>query len=169
MIHPAALPVVQLLKDCQITRTKGSGPGGQHRNKVETAIVIEHLPTGIRGQASERRSQDLNQTQAQFRLRVQLALEVRCPFDVASASQALWRQRCPKGKINISATHEDFPALLAELLDVLTHHQFQISAAAETLNCSVSQLVKFCALEHRCLQQLNQHRRDLGLRELRKG
>ncbi|MCY2992774.1 MAG: peptide chain release factor-like protein [Planctomycetota bacterium] len=54
MIHPAALAIDQLLRECQIVRTRRSGPGGQHRNKVETAVVITHLPSGVKGEASER-------------------------------------------------------------------------------------------------------------------
>lgn len=34
--------------DVRITTTKGSGPGGQHKNKVETCVVAVHEPTGIR-------------------------------------------------------------------------------------------------------------------------
>lgn len=30
-----------------ITTTKGSGPGGQHRNKTESCVVIVHNPTGL--------------------------------------------------------------------------------------------------------------------------
>ena len=40
--HPCDLQLEDLLARCQVTRTRGSGPGGQHRNKVETAIVIKH-------------------------------------------------------------------------------------------------------------------------------
>jgi len=34
-------------KDVSIERTKGKGPGGQHRNKTESMIKATHLPTGL--------------------------------------------------------------------------------------------------------------------------
>jgi protein subunit release factor B len=73
MQHPAEIPIEQLLSQCTVKRTRGSGPGGQHRNKVETAIVIKHLPTNVIGQASEKRSQERNRETAVGRLRVNLA------------------------------------------------------------------------------------------------
>lgn len=36
------------LKDVEITPTRGSGPGGQHKNKTESCVVAVHQPTGIR-------------------------------------------------------------------------------------------------------------------------
>jgi len=66
--HPCDLPVETLLTQCQVTRTRGSGPGGQHRNKVETAIVVKHEPSGVAGQASEKRSQQANKEVAIARL-----------------------------------------------------------------------------------------------------
>lgn len=33
--------------DVDITTTRGSAPGGQHRNKVETCVVATHRPSGI--------------------------------------------------------------------------------------------------------------------------
>jgi len=34
-------------KDIKIERTKGKGPGGQHKNKRESMIKATHIPTGI--------------------------------------------------------------------------------------------------------------------------
>jgi len=37
------------LKDSEleITTKRGSGPGGQHRNKTESCVMIRHVPTGL--------------------------------------------------------------------------------------------------------------------------
>ncbi len=75
--HPATASPQQLWAECEVRSLRRSGRGGQHRNKVETAISLHHLPTGVRAEASERRSQAQNRSQALFRLRVNLALEVR--------------------------------------------------------------------------------------------
>lgn len=53
-------------KDLEIKTTKGSGAGGQHRNKVETAVVIKHIPTGIAVRCENSRSQDTNKENALF-------------------------------------------------------------------------------------------------------
>src|SRR5262249_27924451 len=42
--HPAARAPDALLAECEVRRTRRSGPGGQNRNKVETAVVLRHLP-----------------------------------------------------------------------------------------------------------------------------
>jgi len=35
------------LSDVEIVASRGSGPGGQHRNKTESCITATHKPTGI--------------------------------------------------------------------------------------------------------------------------
>ena len=63
-LHPAALSDDALMKQCDVHTGRTSGPGGQHRNKVETAVRIVHRPTGLDGQAGERRRQIENRTMA---------------------------------------------------------------------------------------------------------
>jgi protein subunit release factor B len=46
--------------ELEITHTKGSGPGGQNRNKRMSGVRVKHLPTGIVTNATERRSQAQN-------------------------------------------------------------------------------------------------------------
>lgn len=162
--HPAAISEQQLLKDCTVRRGRRRGPGGQHRNKVETAVVIVHSPSGAKGEASERRSQEQNRRAAVFRLRINLALQVRLAPE--SVPSELWKSRCVSGRIQVSPTHDDFPALLAESLDVLQASNLDLKAAAEVLGCSPSQLVKFLKLEPRALQLVNDWREERGLRRL---
>lgn len=167
MPHPAALPADQLLKDCDVERTRRSGPGGQHRNKVETAIVLTHRPTGIQAEASERRSQPENHAVATFRLRIRLAVEFRQSTEADAAPSELWRSRCVNQRIRINAEHEDFPSLLAEALDVLAACDWEIAVAADRLGCSTSQLGKFLQLEPQAFGVLNQQRQLRGLRPLK--
>lgn len=165
MPHPAQLPVDQLLAVCRIETTRRSGPGGQHRNKVETAVVVEHLPTGLRGEASERRSQLRNRHTAIQRLRVNLALVVREVPEAAPSD--LWQQRIAGGRVAVSTEHEDYPALLAEALDVVHAHDCDVSLAAPRLGVTATQLVKLLRTEHAALAQVNDQRQALGLSPLR--
>jgi len=159
--HPATLPVEKLLADCTVERTRRSGPGGQHRNKVETAVVLVHGPTGVRGEASERRSQSENHRVAVFRLRVRLALMMRTP--VGPTPSKLWQERTARGRMLISPEHDDFPALVAEALNTLAAEQWDAAGAAQRLGVSSSQLVKVLKLEPEALVQVNRQRNALGL------
>lgn len=166
--HPAALAEADLVRDCQSRRQRRSGPGGQHRNKVETAVTLTHLPSGVRGEATERRSQEQNRVMALFRLRVNLALQVRTEIDLARQQPSeVWRRRCRAGRLAINAAHLEFPQLLAEALDVLAVVEFDVQAAARWLGCSTTQLVKLLQQEPRALQLVNRERQAAGLRLLR--
>lgn len=163
--HPAALGEPVLLEQCDVIRQRRSGPGGQHRNKVETAIRLTHRPTGVTSEASERRSQAANLSVAVRRLRINLALDVRHP--VPAEPSALWRRRCVAGTVSVSVDHADFPALLAEGLDTVAASDWQLPAAAARLGCRSSQLVKLLQKEPRGLGLVNGHRRAAGLPPLR--
>lgn len=166
-MHPAALDESDLLKQCELISGRASGPGGQNRNKVETAIRIRHLPTGVSASATERRHKEQNRRQAVFRLRVKLAIEVREPVSPSAPASDCWSSRVQAGRLLINPGHEDFPALLAEAMDRLASVQQEVRAAAEALGLSASQLVKLLRLEPAAFEQVNRSRQALGLHALR--
>ncbi len=51
-------------KDLKIEFSRSSGPGGQNVNKVETAVRIVHLPTGLAAASQVERSQAQNRERA---------------------------------------------------------------------------------------------------------
>lgn len=59
--------------DFNIRVTKGSGPGGQHRNKVETCVIVTHIPTGITETCQDSRSQYQNKMLAKQRVMLRVS------------------------------------------------------------------------------------------------
>lgn len=161
--HPACRAAEKLRGECDVRHERRSGPGGQHRNKVATAVVIEHRPTGVRAEASERRSQAENHREAVRRLRLRLAIEVRSqsPREVVSA---LWQSRSAGGRVAVNPGHEDFPSLVAEALDKLAVADLDMATAAEKLGVTTSQLVKFLKLEPAVWQFVSSERSQRGLK-----
>ena len=71
MIRYATDP--EVLKDQVIIETyRSRGPGGQRKNKTETAVRLTHVPSGIVIVATEHRSQAQNRRLALERLRERL-------------------------------------------------------------------------------------------------
>ncbi len=165
-MHPAALPSDELLRQCDETRTRRSGPGGQHRNKVETAVILRHRPTGMSAEASERRSQADNRRVAVSRLRLSLAVSHREPAEL-DAPSALWQSRTRGQRLSIAADHDDYPTLVAEALDRLLPVGFEIKPAAESLGVSPSQLMKLFRQVPAAWVALNRLRGDAGLLPLK--
>jgi len=73
-VHTSSVSVAvvnQLTVDVSIDKsevetfyTRGSGAGGQHRNKVETCVNLHHIPTGIRVMNQDTRSKHRNEERA---------------------------------------------------------------------------------------------------------
>jgi protein subunit release factor B len=61
-----------LKKQVTLETYRSRGPGGQRKNKVETAVRLKHLPSGVTVIATEHRSQAENRKLALERLRERL-------------------------------------------------------------------------------------------------
>jgi hypothetical protein len=165
MLHPATLPIDELLRDCREQHVRRSGPGGQNRNKVETGIILTHLPTGVTAEASERRTQRENKAVAIQRLRRLLAVEVRQAID--EAPSVLWRSRVRQQRIVLNESRADHPAMLAEALDRLAACDWDVAKAASQLDVSASQIIKLLKTEPKAFHRLNAARANRGLGALK--
>jgi hypothetical protein len=166
--HPAALDDDALLKQCELSFGRASGPGGQHRNKVETSVTVTHKPTGVEASASERRKQYENRLVAVRRLRLKLALQLRQRIhpDRHRGSE-LWERRRQGEKMSVNPEHRDYPGLLAEALDVIIARKFDVAGAAGVLGITMSQLAKLVRHDKHAFAMVNQGRVERGLPALK--
>lgn len=165
--HPASLADEDLLKECQLGRGRSSGPGGQHRNRVQTLVELTHRPTGLEAHAGERRSASENKSVALRRLRTELAVCARAPVPLGEIGSPMWKSRVRDGRIALSHEHRDYPAMLAEALDVIHAGGLDLKKASLRLSCTRSQLIRLIAKEPRALAALNEARQAKGKNPLR--
>lgn len=67
--------------DLDFSTCRGSGAGGQHRNKTESAVILKHLPTGLTVRCEAERSQAQNKETAKAILRARLWEVTQLAFD----------------------------------------------------------------------------------------
>lgn len=115
---------------CDFEFIKGTGNGGQKRNKTSSAVRARLRDTDFTAGDCAERSQHRNRAGALRKLRMNLALDCR-------AAPAL-----PPEQARCALDHAAYPLWCARLLDVLAEADWEIKAAAETLRISPSALNK---------------------------
>ena len=133
-----------LLEDCRVEVFRGSGPGGQKRNKTSSAVRVTHQPTGIHALGTESRSQAENKTRAIRRLKLRLATELRHPIDSVGFEPPAWfGQVVQVGRLAVSHRNEHYARAAALVLDLLDARRGSIGDAAKLLGVTTSSVVKF--------------------------
>jgi protein subunit release factor B len=61
-----------LLRECEVETFRAGGPGGQHVNKVETAVRLTHARSGVVVTCREERSQHRNKMTCLRKLREEI-------------------------------------------------------------------------------------------------
>ena len=127
-----------------------------------------------------------NKKVALRRLRLALAVSVRTAVPIGEIGSELWksRRRAPAsgagtapagrkkwtgggaGQLEINPEHHDYPALLAEALDVIGACGWDAKTASLRLECSATQLVKLAKAHPPALAMWNREREGLGQRPL---
>ncbi|XP_024973450.1 uncharacterized protein LOC112511860 isoform X1 [Cynara cardunculus var. scolymus] len=157
----------KLMSQCEMDTYKSSGPGGQHRNKRETAVRLKHLPTGIIAQASEDRSQHKNRASALARLRSLLALKVRNTIELETYTpppellQILPAKSTIRGSEcgpQIGPNNSKFSLGMQALLDLIFAVEGSVSDAAKHLGLSTGALSRLILSDDSLRQAVNEFR-----------
>ena len=86
------------LTDVTVQTFRASGPGGQHRNKVETAVRLIHKTTGIIVTATNSKSQAQNKKKAWGKLEEQLKVRNKQQLNDYNTDQWLVQQEIERGR-----------------------------------------------------------------------
>jgi hypothetical protein len=160
-----------LIAQCEVDRYRASGPGGQHRNKTESAVRLRHKQTGVAAIGEDSRSQAENKLHAVRRLRSAIALDVREPVGLdgyapsARLAALVAGGTAPLGaKTRVTGAYW---AAIAELLDLLVAGELEIAATAQRLGITTGALSKLLLHDERVARTVNDLRRARGMRALR--
>jgi hypothetical protein len=160
-----------LIAQCDVDRYRASGPGGQHRNKTDSAVRLRHRATGVSAIGEDSRSQLENKAAAVRRLRSAIALEVR--EDVAldgyvpspRLAAFVAAGTAPLGaRTRLTGAYW---AAYAELLDLLVAGELEIGATAARLGITTGALSKLLLHDEQVGRTVNDLRRARRMRPLR--
>jgi len=146
------LPDADLLKLCEISAYKGSGPGGQHRNKTSSGVKLKLKELKeIESYSCDDRSSHINKLLALKKLRLKIALKIR----EEPAAQIPFPFPGSNGKI--SPDNNLYPQFIADILDRINFCKGDLSEAAKMWGLSKSALNKIILQDKKLMEVFQKH------------
>ena len=145
------MSAAELLRQCRVDVFRGTGPGGQKRNRTSSAVRLTHTGSAVTATCDETRSQHSNREIAVRKLRCEIALRCRC--SPAPSYAGPWAP---------GAKSADYPVWLAAVLDQLEQHQYRLAEAAAALGVSTGRMVRDLASDTALWQAANAGRTRCG-------
>jgi len=116
--QPTEVEVYLNPADLSWKMTIGSGPGGQNRNKTETAVILTHRPSGITVRCENERSQVQNKRSALGLLRAKL-------LEQKQEAESKGRNDLRKGQIGCGARGDKVRTIAMQRGQVTDHRTGQ--------------------------------------------
>lgn len=145
----------ELLRACTLKGFQGSGPGGQHRNKTNTGVLLTLREYNLEIKSCEARSAKENKVHALHRMQMALALQVReTPPDV--------EMPFPGSNGHIQPSNPLFPLFIAHVFDRMAQKNGDTKEAAQAFGLTPSALVKILRQDKSCAEKLQNNRQAAG-------
>ena len=149
----------QLLAACTQKGFQGSGPGGQHRNKTNTGVLLNLREYNLEIKSCEARSAKENKVHALHRMQMAIALNVReTPPETESPF--------PGSNGHIQPSNALFPLFIAHVFDIMAQKNGDTKEAAAAFNLTPSALVKILRQDKACAAKLQGNRVENGKSKL---
>jgi hypothetical protein len=165
-----------LLKRCRQDVYKSSGPGGQHRNKVSSAVRLHHAESGITAHGDDSRSQHENRRLALMRLRMNLALQLRKPVELGASGPPPALRACMfiarggenagRQRLEVGRKDARFWGVAAVLLDALEAFEGRLGDAAAWIGISTGNFVALLESDRHLLGAAQAIRKSHGHKPL---
>src|SRR3990172_8526251 len=167
MSRQEGLDDAALLAECEVHTYRASGPGGQKRNKTDSAVRLHHLPTGIRVVATESRSQHENRARALRRLRRAIALRGRNPAPETGGPDTV--AACLLGgRLKVGQRDARYLPAASAVLDLLSALAGSVSETAKRIGVTPANLSSFLTADDDLMTEANRIRAASGLKPLRR-